>query len=101
VVDAFRDHQQRRVSAGSNISGLAGEGGIHHFGGDKRDSSAGNRRRVSTEIMNILEREQFWDFDVIELERVTDHHPLSSLGQKIFERWNVCEALHCPPEVYV
>jgi high affinity cAMP-specific and IBMX-insensitive 3',5'-cyclic phosphodiesterase 8 len=90
-VDAFRDHHQRRVSAGSNISGMIGDN-------DKRDSSAG-RRRVSTEIMTVLEREQFWDFDVIELERVTDHHPLSSLGQKVFERWNVCEALHCPPEV--
>jgi high affinity cAMP-specific and IBMX-insensitive 3',5'-cyclic phosphodiesterase 8 len=49
--------------------------------------------------MSVLEREQLWDFDVIELERVTDHHPLSNLGQKVFERWSVCEALHCTPEV--
>jgi hypothetical protein len=30
-----------------------------------------------------LETEHAWQFDVIELERVTDHHPLAQLGVKV------------------
>lgn len=45
--------------------------------------------------MNALETENAWQFDVIELEKVTDHHPLQALGVKIFERWNVGETLRC------
>uniref|UniRef100_A0A915LBF9 Phosphodiesterase n=1 Tax=Meloidogyne javanica TaxID=6303 RepID=A0A915LBF9_MELJA len=62
VVEAYRDHQQRRASS-------------------------------------VLEKEHCWDFDVIELERVTDSHPLANLGFKVFERWSVCEALHCSSDV--
>uniref|UniRef100_A0A915DJJ0 Phosphodiesterase n=1 Tax=Ditylenchus dipsaci TaxID=166011 RepID=A0A915DJJ0_9BILA len=80
VVDAFRENQQRRASGGSSISG----------GGNE------SRRRISTDVVNALENENSWNFDVIELERITDHHPLSQLGVKIFERWNVSETLRCP-----
>jgi len=45
--------------------------------------------------VNALEAESSWHFDVIELERVTEHHPLSHLGAKIFERWNVIDTLRC------
>ncbi|KAI6192775.1 hypothetical protein M3Y94_01319500 [Aphelenchoides besseyi] len=70
VVDAFRENQ-RRVSGSET------------------------RRRISTDVVNALESEHAWQFDVIELERVTDHHPLAHLGAKIFERWNVGETLRC------
>lgn len=94
MVDAFRDHQQRRVSGASTISaGLlmsaaaaatpnAPEGGA---GAEAcgTDAAARFRRRVSADIMNVLEREPYWDFDVIQLERVTQHHPLASLGAKV------------------
>jgi hypothetical protein len=36
-------------------------------------------------VVNALETENAWQFDVIELERVTDHHPLASLGVKVIE----------------
>ncbi|KAI1715074.1 3'5'-cyclic nucleotide phosphodiesterase domain-containing protein [Ditylenchus destructor] len=78
VVDAFRENQHRRASGGSNAS-----------------SGADSRRRISTDVVNALESEISWEFDVIELERITDHHPLTHLGIKIFERWNVPETLRC------
>lgn len=55
-------------------------------------------RRVSAEIANVLDNEPSWEFNIIELERITDHHPLSRLGAKIFDRWNVNETLNCSPE---
>lgn len=70
VVDAFRENQ-RRVSGGDG------------------------RRRISSDVVNALETENAWQFDVIELERLTDHHPLAHLGVKIFERWNVTDTLRC------
>ncbi|CAD5206853.1 unnamed protein product [Bursaphelenchus okinawaensis] len=73
VVDAFRENQ-RRVSGSET------------------------RRRISSDVVNALEAENVWQFDVIELERVTDHHPLSHLGMKIFDRWNVAETLRCNPD---
>lgn len=69
-MDAFRENQ-RRVSGGDS------------------------RRRISSDVVNALETENTWQFDVIELERITDHHPLAHLGVKIFERWNVSDTLHC------
>ncbi|KAE9556273.1 hypothetical protein FO519_000456 [Halicephalobus sp. NKZ332] len=74
VVDAFRD--QRRASG----------------------SEAQSRRRISSDVVNALEAEISWHFDVIELERVTEHHALSHLGAKIFERWNVIDTLRCSPD---
>ncbi|CAD5210066.1 unnamed protein product [Bursaphelenchus xylophilus] len=73
VVDAFRENQ-RRVSGSET------------------------RRRISSDVVNALEAENVWQFDVIELERITDHHPLSHLGMKIFDRWNVAETLRCNPD---
>ncbi|KAL3122099.1 hypothetical protein niasHT_009392 [Heterodera trifolii] len=99
VVDAFRDHQQRRVSTGSTVSGAtATDDGTAPFA---IGTAQQFRRRVSADIMGVLEHEHTWQFDVIQLERVTDHHPLANLGAKVFERWNVCEALECPSEVIV
>jgi len=36
-----------------------------------------------------LENANLWDFDVLELERITDRHPLSHLGMKLFDKWSV------------
>nr|CAD2140493.1 unnamed protein product [Meloidogyne enterolobii] len=132
VVEAYRDHQQRRASSGSCISGLTtlgvggGGGGtslqeqkqnlkrLHKNGEEEKEEEEEEEgtnnlleniifkqkgRRVSAEIFKVLEKEHCWDFDVIELERVTDSHPLANLGFKVFERWSVCEALHCSSDV--
>jgi hypothetical protein len=73
-------------------------------------------RRVSADIANVLENDNVWEFDILELERITgwyslflctllemekqtlDHHPLSRLGTKIFDRWNINETLNCAPD---
>ncbi|KAF7629988.1 Phosphodiesterase [Meloidogyne graminicola] len=126
VVDAYRDHQQRRASSGSCISGLTTSSTLgiqqqqnlkrQHFNDEKEQEEEEENnliisnneninifkqkgRRVSAEINKVLEKEHCWDFDVIELERVTDSHPLANLGFKIFERWSVSEALHCSSDV--
>lgn len=68
VVDAFRDH---RVATGET------------------------RRRISSDVVNALDKEDSWQYDVIALERITNNHALSHLGAKIYERWNVGETLRC------
>lgn len=70
-MDAFRENQHRRASNSSGI-GISSLG----LGGD-------TRRRISTDVINALENENAWNFDVIELERITEHHPLSQLGLKV------------------
>uniref|UniRef100_A0A0N5C8I2 Phosphodiesterase n=1 Tax=Strongyloides papillosus TaxID=174720 RepID=A0A0N5C8I2_STREA len=58
-----------------------------------------NRRRISTDVRNALENETNWDFDVIHLERITDHHALTYLGMKIFDKWKVHEHLNCSRDI--
>ncbi|KAK0426071.1 hypothetical protein QR680_009527 [Steinernema hermaphroditum] len=56
------------------------------------------RRRISADVKNALENEGSWSFNVLELERVSEHHPLVHLGTKLFDRWKVGETLQCSPE---
>uniref|UniRef100_A0A0K0EEI0 Phosphodiesterase n=1 Tax=Strongyloides stercoralis TaxID=6248 RepID=A0A0K0EEI0_STRER len=58
-----------------------------------------NRRRISTDVKNALENETSWDFDIIHLERITDHHALTYLGMKIFDKWKVQEHLNCSRDI--
>ncbi|GMR54148.1 hypothetical protein PMAYCL1PPCAC_24343, partial [Pristionchus mayeri] len=64
---------------------------------DKRSCSDA-RRRVSGEVRQALENEHLWTFDVLQLERVSEHHALSQLALKLFGRWKVCEMLQCPED---
>ncbi|XP_066274892.1 high affinity cAMP-specific and IBMX-insensitive 3',5'-cyclic phosphodiesterase 8B-like isoform X2 [Branchiostoma lanceolatum] len=50
---------------------------------------------VPSDVQAILDKEPQWDFDIIELERVTNKRPLLYLGMKIFSRFGVCEVLNC------
>ncbi|CAJ0956711.1 unnamed protein product, partial [Mesorhabditis belari] len=59
----------------------------------------GERRRVSADVKNALENDHLWNFDILQLERITEHHALSQLGMKIFERWKVGEVLQCPEDI--
>uniref|UniRef100_A0AC34F1F4 Phosphodiesterase n=1 Tax=Panagrolaimus sp. ES5 TaxID=591445 RepID=A0AC34F1F4_9BILA len=68
---------------------------VDAFREQRRSSGSDSRRRISSDVVNALENEDSWQFDVIELERVTEHHPLSHLGAKVFERWNCVDVLRC------
>uniref|UniRef100_A0AC35TTH6 Phosphodiesterase n=1 Tax=Rhabditophanes sp. KR3021 TaxID=114890 RepID=A0AC35TTH6_9BILA len=70
---------------------------VDAFQHNKRNSEC--RRRISTDVRTALENETSWDFDILQLERITDHHALSYLGMKIFDKWKVHENLGCSREV--
>ncbi|TKR92843.1 hypothetical protein L596_007413 [Steinernema carpocapsae] len=63
-----------------------------------RQGAVEPKRRISADVKNALENESSWSFNVIELERVSEHHPLVHLGTKLFDRWKVGETLQCSPE---
>ncbi|XP_074788872.1 high affinity cAMP-specific and IBMX-insensitive 3',5'-cyclic phosphodiesterase 8B isoform X7 [Athene noctua] len=46
-------------------------------------------------IAQLLENEESWDFNIFELEAVTNKRPLVYLGLKIFARFAVSEFLNC------
>uniref|UniRef100_A0A8C5S7S5 Phosphodiesterase n=1 Tax=Laticauda laticaudata TaxID=8630 RepID=A0A8C5S7S5_LATLA len=46
-------------------------------------------------IAHLLDNEESWDFNIFELETVTNKRPLVYLGLKIFSRFGVCEFLSC------
>lgn len=50
---------------------------------------------VPANIKKLLENEAKWDFDVIELEKITNKHPLLWLGLSIFNRFGVTSTLNC------
>ncbi|CAI5438673.1 unnamed protein product [Caenorhabditis angaria] len=68
---------------------------------EKRDiiGSHGERRRVSADVKNALENDNSWKFDILHLEKVSDHHALSQIGMKVFERWKVSDVLGCSDEL--
>uniref|UniRef100_A0A0N5A1N0 3',5'-cyclic-nucleotide phosphodiesterase n=1 Tax=Parastrongyloides trichosuri TaxID=131310 RepID=A0A0N5A1N0_PARTI len=70
---------------------------VDAFHTNKRNTDS--RRRISTDVRNALENETNWDFDIIHLERITDHHALTYLGMKIFDKWKVHEHLNCSQEI--
>ncbi|XP_053155218.1 high affinity cAMP-specific and IBMX-insensitive 3',5'-cyclic phosphodiesterase 8B isoform X3 [Hemicordylus capensis] len=50
---------------------------------------------VPPSIAHLLDNEESWDFNIFELEAVTNKRPLVYLGLKIFARFGVCEFLNC------
>ncbi|XP_055792061.1 high affinity cAMP-specific and IBMX-insensitive 3',5'-cyclic phosphodiesterase 8B-like [Salvelinus fontinalis] len=46
-------------------------------------------------IAEMLDGEDQWEFNILELEAVTCKRPLTYLGLKIFARFGVCEFLSC------
>uniref|UniRef100_A0A8C9WB63 Phosphodiesterase n=2 Tax=Scleropages formosus TaxID=113540 RepID=A0A8C9WB63_SCLFO len=46
-------------------------------------------------IAKMLDNEDRWDFNILELEAATQKRPLTYLGLKIFARFGVCEFLSC------
>ncbi|XP_053303948.1 high affinity cAMP-specific and IBMX-insensitive 3',5'-cyclic phosphodiesterase 8B [Spea bombifrons] len=50
---------------------------------------------VPPRIAQVLENEDSWDFNIFDLETVTNKRPLVHLGLKIFTCFGVCEFLNC------
>uniref|UniRef100_A0A8C8VID0 Phosphodiesterase n=1 Tax=Pelusios castaneus TaxID=367368 RepID=A0A8C8VID0_9SAUR len=46
-------------------------------------------------IAQLLDNEESWDFNIFELEAITNKRPLVYLGLKVFARFGVCEFLNC------
>ncbi|KFO73751.1 High affinity cAMP-specific and IBMX-insensitive 3',5'-cyclic phosphodiesterase 8B, partial [Cuculus canorus] len=46
-------------------------------------------------IVQLLDNEESWDFNIFELEAVTNKRPLVYLGLKVFARFGVSEFLNC------
>ncbi|KAM6109120.1 high affinity cAMP-specific and IBMX-insensitive 3',5'-cyclic phosphodiesterase 8B [Phoenicopterus ruber ruber] len=46
-------------------------------------------------IAQLLDNEESWDFNIFELEAVTNRRPLVYLGLKVFARFRVSEFLNC------
>ncbi|KFP83800.1 High affinity cAMP-specific and IBMX-insensitive 3',5'-cyclic phosphodiesterase 8B, partial [Apaloderma vittatum] len=46
-------------------------------------------------IAQLLDNEESWDFNIFELEAITNKRPLVYLGLKIFARFGVSEFLNC------
>ncbi|XP_067280348.1 high affinity cAMP-specific and IBMX-insensitive 3',5'-cyclic phosphodiesterase 8B isoform X1 [Pseudorasbora parva] len=51
---------------------------------------------IPPSIAELLNEEERWEFNILELEAVTHKRPLSYLGLKIFSAFGVCEFLNCP-----
>ncbi|XP_058592447.1 high affinity cAMP-specific and IBMX-insensitive 3',5'-cyclic phosphodiesterase 8A isoform X2 [Neofelis nebulosa] len=50
---------------------------------------------VPPRIARAMENEEYWDFDIFELEAATHKRPLIHLGLKMFARFGICEFLNC------
>ncbi|KAM9064978.1 high affinity cAMP-specific and IBMX-insensitive 3',5'-cyclic phosphodiesterase 8A isoform X1 [Sarcophilus harrisii] len=50
---------------------------------------------IPPRIAQAMENEEYWDFDIFELEAATHKRPLIYLGLKIFARFGICEFLNC------
>uniref|UniRef100_A0A8C5KEL5 Phosphodiesterase n=1 Tax=Jaculus jaculus TaxID=51337 RepID=A0A8C5KEL5_JACJA len=54
---------------------------------------------VPPRIALAVENEEYWDFDIFELEAATQKRPLIYLGLKTFARFGICEFLNCPESI--
>ncbi|XP_009293455.1 high affinity cAMP-specific and IBMX-insensitive 3',5'-cyclic phosphodiesterase 8B isoform X1 [Danio rerio] len=50
---------------------------------------------IPPSIAELLNEEEQWEFNILELEAATHKRPLSYLGLKIFSAFGVCEFLNC------
>ncbi|XP_045864076.1 high affinity cAMP-specific and IBMX-insensitive 3',5'-cyclic phosphodiesterase 8A isoform X1 [Meles meles] len=50
---------------------------------------------VPPRIARAMENEEYWDFNIFELEAATHKRPLIYLGLKMFARFRICEFLNC------
>ncbi|XP_046912992.2 high affinity cAMP-specific and IBMX-insensitive 3',5'-cyclic phosphodiesterase 8A-like isoform X2 [Dermatophagoides farinae] len=65
----------------------------------QHQSSLSSSITVPANIQKLLDNDLEWNFDVIELERISDKCPLLWLGTSIFDRFNVLQTLNCSQTV--
>ncbi|XP_026304102.1 high affinity cAMP-specific and IBMX-insensitive 3',5'-cyclic phosphodiesterase 8A isoform X3 [Piliocolobus tephrosceles] len=89
------------------VGGLMSDG-LRRLSGNEYVLSTKNTQTVSSNIITpislddvppriarAMENEEYWDFDIFELEAATHNRPLIYLGLKMFARFGICEFLHC------
>lgn len=92
----------------ANLVGGLMSDGFRRFSGNEYVLSTKNMQQASSSMIiplslyNIppgialaIEHEEYWDFDIFELEAATQNRPLFYLGLKIFARFGICEFLQC------
>uniref|UniRef100_A0A663EVV6 Phosphodiesterase n=1 Tax=Aquila chrysaetos chrysaetos TaxID=223781 RepID=A0A663EVV6_AQUCH len=68
---------------------------LHHSSGHSHLSVPNTINDVPPCIAQLLDNEESWDFNIFELEAVTNKRPLVHLGLKVFARFGVSEFLNC------
>uniref|UniRef100_A0A8C6RS45 Phosphodiesterase n=2 Tax=Nannospalax galili TaxID=1026970 RepID=A0A8C6RS45_NANGA len=89
------------------VGGLMSDG-LRRFSGTEYVLSTKNIQQASSSmiiplslhdipprIALAIENEEYWDFDIFELEAATQNRPLIYLGLKTFARFGICEFLQC------
>ncbi|XP_015990903.2 high affinity cAMP-specific and IBMX-insensitive 3',5'-cyclic phosphodiesterase 8A isoform X3 [Rousettus aegyptiacus] len=89
------------------VGGLMSDG-LRRLSGNEYVLSTKNLQQISSNIVTpislhdvppriaqAIENEDYWDFDIFELEAATQKRPLVYLGLKIFARFGICEFLNC------
>ncbi|KAM5206671.1 high affinity cAMP-specific and IBMX-insensitive 3',5'-cyclic phosphodiesterase 8A [Hipposideros larvatus] len=89
------------------VGGLMSDG-LRRLSGNECVLSTKNLQQVSSSpippislhdipprIARAMENEDYWDFNIFELEAATQKRPLIYLGLKIFARFGICEFLNC------
>ncbi|XP_032227303.1 high affinity cAMP-specific and IBMX-insensitive 3',5'-cyclic phosphodiesterase 8A isoform X2 [Nematostella vectensis] len=62
--------------------------------GSGRAVPIGHLPEIPAEVSNAMVDEADWDFDILKLEKASNHRPLYFLGLKILNRFRVCEKLN-------
>ncbi|KAK2504175.1 hypothetical protein MC885_007144 [Smutsia gigantea] len=93
--------------ASALVEGLMSDG-LRRLSGNEYVLSTKNLQQVSSSIITpitlhdvppriarAMENEEYWDFDIFELEAATHKRPLIYLGLKMSARFGICEFLNC------
>ncbi|XP_022106802.1 high affinity cAMP-specific and IBMX-insensitive 3',5'-cyclic phosphodiesterase 8B-like [Acanthaster planci] len=78
-------YSARRRMSGSEIALSKTTSSSRH----SPSSPSSHMTQVPVEIQKILERDPAWDFNILDLERITLNRPLIYLGLKVFNRFKV------------
>ncbi|XP_059156380.1 high affinity cAMP-specific and IBMX-insensitive 3',5'-cyclic phosphodiesterase 8B-like [Physella acuta] len=91
LVEGLMSQNVKRKLSGHDI-----QRALHHSHGHHHIPStpACSLSQIPEPIMNVLNLDVSWDFDIITLEKLTNKRPLLHLGLKIFARFGVCEYLN-------
>uniref|UniRef100_A0A8C8YKP6 3',5'-cyclic-AMP phosphodiesterase n=1 Tax=Prolemur simus TaxID=1328070 RepID=A0A8C8YKP6_PROSS len=92
----------------SDLVGALVSDGLRRLSGNEYVLSTKSSQQVSSNIITpislhdvppriarAMENEEYWDFDIFELEAATHNRPLIYLGLKMFARFGICEFLNC------